>query len=151
MGKEKTTGEFKTQSPKFAFWLRPENLERVAGYLQKGYSENQLRRQVFKICTTTFSEWKEKSEELRKVIEENIYSVEEAEGALIRLMNGYYVTETITDFMGRETKRTKYIQPSVSAIMFYLRNKDPEHWNIKANDPANVDFLPVIIKDDLKS
>ena len=76
MGKEKTTGEFKTQSPKFAFWLRPENLERVAGYLQKGYSENQLRRQVFKICTTTFSEWKEKSEELKKVIEENIYSVE---------------------------------------------------------------------------
>jgi hypothetical protein len=112
MGKEKTTGEFKTQSPKFAFWLRPENLERVAGYLQKGYSENQLRRQVFKICTTTFLEWKEKSEDLRKVIEENIYSVEEAEGALIRLMNGYYVTETITDFMGRETKKTRYIQPS---------------------------------------
>ena len=150
MGEEKT-GDYKTKSKKFAFWLRPENLERVAGYLQKGYSENQLQRQVFKICTTTFSEWKAKSEKLRKVIEENLYSVEDAEGALIRLMNGYYVTETLTDYLGRETKKTRYIQPSVTAIMFYLRNKDPEHWNIKANDPANVDLVPVIIKNDLTS
>ena len=85
------------------------------------------------------------------MVEEGLYSVQDAVCDLKKVMKGYIVTETQTDYLGRENRKTRYIPPSVSAIMFYLKHKDPENWGDKEKEFLSHDFIPVVIKNDLKN
>lgn len=142
--------EIKTRSHQFKYWLQKEKLEEISNFLKEGKTQEQLIKKL-NISNATFYAWKEKSEKFRKVVEEGLYSVQDAIYDLRQAMKGYFVTETQTDYLGRETKKTRYIPPSVTAIMFYLKHKDPENWGDKEKEFLNHDFIPVVIKNDFKN
>ena len=51
--------------------------------------------------------------------------------SLERMCTGYYIEEEKITSMGEKTIYKKYIQPNVNAIIFFLKNRDPENWRDK--------------------
>lgn len=73
-----------------------------------------------------------------------VYPDRAAQESLFRNINGYYVDETKTvvrynaegEEKGSEVITThKYIQPSMTALIYFLQNTDPERWNKPASLP----------------
>jgi len=92
------------------------------------------------IAQNTFFRWMREDEKfaerVRQTFENRIKVVEDK---LFRNCCGYFVEESITEtrdtIKGEEKiEKTlkKYIPPNATSQMFYLKNRDPEHWKDKS-------------------
>lgn len=113
-------------------WLEPGNLLLLKDYARRGMTDKEIAKSIG-IGRTTFYNWIKKSKEFEEAIKEGRKPViVEVEDSFIRECTGYWVTEITEkeDSKGNITTITseKWIRPNVSSMMFYLKNKDPEHW-----------------------
>ena len=69
--------------------------------------------------------------------------------SLERMCTGYYIEEEKITSMGEKTIYKKYIPPNINAIIFFLKNRDPENWRDKWDIQIDGGERPVVIKNDL--
>ena len=127
--------------------ITPESLERVKALAQSGMSNKQIAEELG-IALSTFYEWKKRFSEFSKSIKKGSgLAVRIAEGSLEMAAGGYTYDEvtrkTILDPLTGEPKLdengeqrmvvtqivTKVAHPNVTALIFLLKNKDPENWS----------------------
>lgn len=114
-------------------WTEGDGLIKVQGWARKGLSNDQIAENIG-INRKTLYEWCNKysnfRDALKKTKEITVYEVEDA---MFKAAKGYYVTETktITNKDGKVIRienHKKWIAPSTTAQIFFLKNKDPENW-----------------------
>lgn len=134
---------------KFNHWTQEENLDMIKSYLSAGVLEKELLRDVLDINEKTFNEWLERSPEFKNAVEKGFGQVKKVVRSLEKLCHGFYVEETKTDPMGRESKIKKYIPPQIQAIIFYLKSRDPENWDKESTAELKGNFKQLVIRNDL--
>lgn len=114
-------------------WTEGDGLIKVQGWARKGLSNDQIAENIG-INRKTLYEWCNKysnfRDALKKTKEITVYEVEDA---MFKAAKGYFVTETktITNKDGKVIRienHKKWIAPSTTAQIFFLKNKDPENW-----------------------
>lgn len=95
------------------------------------------------VMPSTLSDWKNRFSEINEALKTSPdIAINETENALYKAARGYFVTETTKDVWkdenGKEkahiTERTRWVQPSVGAQCFILKNRDGAHWSDKPTD-----------------
>lgn len=110
-------------------------LEEFKSLSKKGYTERELAKK-FDISVKQLAEWKETYPELMKILEENEeYFDDKVEQALLKRALGYEYEETeIVASKDGKTSRVKKIKkevpPDTTAIIFWLKNRNPKKWRI---------------------
>ena len=88
----------------------------------------------FGIAVTTLNMWKKKHPEFREAIQagKDEFNMCRAEGALIHSSLGYTHTETKVFYDKDQGIVTydveKHYPPNVTALIFFLKNRDPKRW-----------------------
>lgn len=88
------------------------------------------------VAEKTFYNWKNNSDDLRKALEEAKGNpIQKVEKALIERALGYSTRETKVNMsksgVVKSTDVIKHYPPDVTAIKYYLGNKDPDNWKEK--------------------
>lgn len=97
------------------------------------YAESELAKKL-NISIQQLAEWKETYPDLMKIIEENKdYFDDKVEQALLKRALGYEYEETeiiaSKDGKNSKVKKTKkVIPPDTTAIIFWLKNRQPSKW-----------------------
>lgn len=134
-------------------WLEPEKLQLIAGWVRDGLLDKQIAKNIG-ISERTFYEWKKAYPQFEQVLKRNKEVVDyEVENALFKSALGYYVeeetSEIVEDVVVATKKTKKWVQPSATAQIFWLKNRQPKKWrdrqdpNADANEDASgVVFMP---------
>lgn len=145
---------------KFHKWLEPEGLILIEGWARDGLTEEQIAHNMG-INQCTLYDWKNRFAEISNALK-NGKEVSDffVENALFKSACGFYVEEAEDkiDMRGNVVPTTKrrYVPPSVSAQIFWLKNRRPDKWRDKPveveNNTAEADafnkLLAVIGKHD---
>lgn len=129
---------------KYEEWLEEDNLILIEGWARKGLTEKQIAHNMG-ISVRTLSNWKNKyiaiNSSLKKGKEVTDFKVE---NALYKRALGYEYEETETYFEeveGKQKKRVKKIKkqalPDVTAMIYWLKNRQPDDWRKTAPDYKN--------------
>lgn len=106
-------------------------LDVIARWKRNGFSNAQVAKNL-NIDPKTLYEMAERHKELEDLLKYSLQlSITEVENALFKSAVGYFVVETTeeeTDRTSKTTTKKRYIQPNVTAQMFYLRNKAGVDW-----------------------
>lgn len=107
------------------------------------------------ITPSTLYAWKNKFSEISESLKEGKDTADrQVENALRKAALGYSVDEVTREWNEEQQEMivtkvvTKHIQPSVTAQIFWLKNRKPQCWRDK-QDLRVEGELPVIIHDDL--
>lgn len=130
-------------------WLEPDNLIRLEGWARNGLTDEQIAHNIG-ITTTTLYDWKKKYPQFAEAVKRGKEVVDiMVENALLKSALGYSYDEVVKsivwnpekkDFDYTETKRTtKEVQPNPTALIFWLKNRQPEQWRDKKNIDAAVE------------
>lgn len=138
---------------KYHEWLTPEGLTLLEGWARDGLTDEQIAGNMG-ITRSTLYAWKDKYSDISDALKSGKEIVDRAvENALLKRALGYRYDEvtrepgTIEDKETGELKQvlvetkrvTKEVQPDVTAQIFWLKNRKPEHWRDKKDIDANVD------------
>ena len=139
---------------KYGYWLQPENLVRLRGWALDGLTDEQIAKNMG-VNVSTLYDWKKKYSQFSEALKEGKDTADrEVENALYKAARGYTVEEVTRELNPKEgtlvvTKVvTKHIQPSVTAQIFWLKNRKPQCWRDK-QDLSVEGAMPVVIHDDL--
>lgn len=120
---------------KYHEWLQEDNLILLRAWARNGLTDEEIAKNIG-ISRSTLSEWKNKYPDISDAIKKpkKVYDYE-AEETLHKASLGYYVEEakTYIDIKnGVENKRIektkKWIKPEIGALIFWLKNRDPDNW-----------------------
>ena len=143
---------------KYKEWLTEDGLLLLRKWARNGLTDEQIAENMG-IGRTTFYAWKEKYADIRDALKKtkDIYD-SEVEEALEKAALGYYVWEEEwrrdpeTGDMVLFKKDKKWIKPDTTAQIFWLKNRDRQHWRDKQditldaeNDEIGVIALPQIM------
>jgi hypothetical protein len=119
---------------------------KITDLIQKdSYTITEICKAV-RISTETYFQWLKKSdfsESIKKAKEAFNERIKvDAEKSLVKMINGYDVTETKTVYtktrdksqklqVKEQTHTVKHIQPNPALIIFALTNRDPDKWKNK--------------------
>lgn len=141
-----------------------ENLSVLTAWARAGYNDEEIADRIG-ISRSTLAAWKKKYES----VSEALYAGKDFSNALVehslfQKTQGYEVTvkkpvklkKTYYDETGRKEREeevieyaeeTKYIEPDIKAIMFWLKNRKPDEWKEKVleKDGENEDGTGVIV------
>lgn len=117
--------------------------QRVGEYARQGMLEKDMAV-LLGVTSVTFEDYKNKRPEFLKALKDGKKVVDhEVEMTLLKAALGYEYTETkrITEADGsvRIEESTKYSQPSTTAQIFWLKNRQPNEWR----DVSKVEFISV--------
>lgn len=102
----------------------------------KGFTDKDLA-EFFEVDESTFTRWKQAHEELRTSLKEakEDFDTKTVEDTLLKRALGYEATESkIEQQEGAPAKKTmtkKHIPPSDTALIFWLKNRNPGKWRDK--------------------
>lgn len=122
--------------------MTEEGLTLIRGWRRKGLTQEDIAKTVG-VTLSTLSDWKSKFSGINEALKTTPdLAINETENALYKAARGYFVTETTKDVWkdenGKEkahiTERTRWVQPSVGAQCFILKNRDGAHWSDKPTD-----------------
>ncbi len=136
-------------------WLTDEGLTTLEGYARHGMTDKQIAERIG-VAERTFERWKAENMALKSALKKGKEPVDfEVESALLRSALGYRVTvrkpvkiktETTTK-QGKIVSETYtdieeevYIQPNVTAQIFWLKNRMPAEWRDRIKEAADMDF-----------
>ncbi len=146
---------------KLEHWLKPENLIKIKAWMLEGCTLTDLSKRM-NITRTTLRSWREKNDELDKVIVEGMTSSDvKVENSLFQRCLGMTVTDKYyEERYNKETKEmvkvlvkevVREIAPDVKACMYWLKNRMPDRWQDKRevvidteNDNTGVFVMPAI-------
>lgn len=141
---------------KYQEWLKEENLILLKSWAMDGLTDEQIAENIG-INRKTLYEWKNKYDLICNALKRGkVVFDSEAEQALHKAGVGYFVEEVetyITETNGVQTKRIKknkkWIPPNVTALIFWLKNREPEKWRDRKTQDINI--TPTIIsgEDDI--
>ena len=85
---------------------------------------------------------------MKKAVDEGKKPVDAmVENALIKSATGFEVMEGKITADGKKVMVSRYIPPNITAIIYYLKNRNPKRWRDKLEfDMENV-VIPVIEND----
>lgn len=125
----------------------------ACSYMGAGYKE--LAR-LFGITTQRLHKWLVKHDALRVAVREGMdyWNIKEVEASLAHIAKGYDYVQTTTKKSSKlvrtrsgksevvpleeVTTRNEHVSPNVTAIMFFLQNRNPERWKNVRHVEANV-------------
>lgn len=122
-------------------------LDKVFEYMAKGKTRNEVAKSLG-ISVRTLYTYMTQHDELRKVMTEaTIAAAGTAESFLFKSAEGFYYEEEYLDNKGVKHTLKKYCKPSVTAQMFYLKNKDNNAWKDKQEVQQDINTNMVIFSD----
>ena len=140
---------------KYEMYIAP-NLAEIEKRIADGETEGSIARS-YGISLTTWTRYKETNEEFVDAIKRGNVGLDDAvENALARSAKGYYVEESEEVFDGagkliKSKKNRKYIPPSQTAQVFWLKNRRKEDWKdrsvLDVEDGAALPKIDVVIRD----
>ena len=103
----------------------------IEGWARDGLTDEQIAKNLG-VAVSTFNEYKKKYPEFSESLKKGKEIVDyEVENALLKRALGYEYDE-VTYERGEETKRvTKQVNPDTAALIFWLKNRNPEKWRDK--------------------
>ena len=123
---------------KFAEWLTEDGLLLLRKWARNGLTDEQIAENM-EIGIRTLYQWKERFPQISHALKKtkDIYD-SEVEEALERSALGYYVEEetwknrwnpdTKEYELVLDTRQKKWIKPDPTAQIFWLKNRDKQHW-----------------------
>lgn len=117
-------------------WKKKEKLEQIAEWVMSGLSMKQVAEKIG-ISRKQLYEWKDKYSDIRDTLNKSMEVADnEVENALYKKCLGYKETvkEIRVDKDGKQQPamvREIYIQPDVTAIKFWLANRQKDKWREK--------------------
>jgi hypothetical protein len=132
-------------------WTTKKSLTLLRGWARDGLTNEQMAHNIG-ICLSTFYKWKNDSLEFSNAIKDGKEVADyEIENAMYRSALGYHVTEK-KQVLGKDgevvtLESERYVQPSVSAQIFWLKNRQPEKWKDKqeVTDTSALEKLDLIL------
>lgn len=140
---------------KYAQWLEPDGLLRIAAWARDGLIEEQIAHNMG-ITRSTLSEWKNRFPDIGDALKRNKEIVDiEVENALLEKARG--ITKTVRKPIkvkeviyenGKRLKETErveyadeeiYIPPDTTAQIFWLKNRRPDLWRDKQTVDLSAD------------
>lgn len=116
---------------KYQQWLEPDGLLKLEAWARNGLTDEQIAKNMG-VVTKTLYEWKKQHSNICEALKKGKEVVDiQVENALFKRAIGYEYDEVTYEY-GQETKRvTKQVAPDVTAQIFWLKNRKPEHWRDK--------------------
>ena len=129
--------------------LQQESLDLLTQCSSKRMTVKEISK-ALEISTGTFHKMYTDYPDFKRAYYKGIQSrVIDSINSLERMCTGYYVEEEKITSMGEKTIYKKYIPPNTNAIIFFLKNRDPENWRDKWDIQIDGGERPVVIKNDL--
>lgn len=137
------------RTPKYETWLEPDNLIKLEGWARDGLTDEQIAHNIG-INRTTLYAWKAKHTDFSNALKRGKEVVDRiVENALLKSAMGYkfdevvkeriYNPETGESEMVEVKRTTKDVAPNVTALIFWLKNRNPEAWRDTKNVNAAVE------------
>lgn len=137
------------RTPKYETWLEPDNLIKLEGWARDGLTDEQIAHNI-DINRTTLYAWKEKYTDFSNALKRGKEVVDRiVENALLKSAMGYkydevvkeriYNPETGENEMVEVKRTTKDVAPNVTALIFWLKNRQSEKWRDTKNVNAAVE------------
>lgn len=147
--KKATTKKKVTRKDAYKRWLTPEGLVLLEGWARDGLTDEQIANNMG-IHPSTYYKWKAKHIEIDEAVKKGKEVVDYIiENALLKSAMGYQYDEVtqvrIDDEDTGESKMTevkrvtKDVAPNPTALIFYLKNRQPHKWRDKKQLEANVE------------
>ena len=124
---------------KYKKWLEEDSLTLLRAWARNGLTDEEIAKKIG-ISKQTFYDWQKKYPDFSDSVKKgkDIYDFE-IEEELHKSAKGYWVEETISekttedDGITRESTRTvrRWVQPSITAQIFWLKNRKPGDWRDK--------------------
>ena len=120
---------------KYQEWLQQDNLTMIEGWARQGLTDEQIAKNMAD-GLSTLKDWKNKYPAILDALKKGKAPVDfEVENALYKRAVGfeYEEIETVEEevdgvFKTRVKRTQKTALPDTSAIIFWLKNRKPEHW-----------------------
>ena len=145
---------------KYEYWLSENGLILLEGWARDGLTDEQIAHNMG-IGYSTLQTWKSKFQDIQDALKKGKEVADYfVENAMFKSACGFFVEEAEDkiDMRGNVVPTTKrrYVPPSVSAQIFWLKNRRPDKWRDKPveveNNTAEADafnkLLAVIGKHD---
>lgn len=137
------------RTPKYETWLEPDNLIKLEGWARDGLTDEQIAHNIG-INRTTLYAWKAKYTDFSNALKRGKEVVDRiVENALLKSAMGYkydevvkeriYNPETGESEMVELKRTTKDVAPNVTALIFWLKNRQSEKWRDTKNVNAAVE------------
>lgn len=122
---------------------KPEFAEQAAVLCERMAATDEDLAHFFKVTCRTIQGWKVNHEEFFHAIRSSKGPANaRVKDSLYRLANGYSYTETVHKVVGGKliaVEREVHVQPNAVAQTFWLKNREPNEWNYKANETVDYD------------
>lgn len=143
------------QITKYDTYIKP-HLADIEKEVADGKTEMSLAAK-YGVSYDTWADYRKKHPEFSEAIKRGNVGLDDAvENALARSAKGYYVEESEEVFDGagkliKSKKNRKYIPPSQTAQVFWLKNRRKEDWKdrsvLDVEDGAALPKIDVVIRD----
>lgn len=132
---------------KITEWLEEDKLILLEGWARDGLTEEQIANNIG-ISVKTLYNWKEKELPILQAIKKGKEVVDfEVENALLKRAKGYeYTEETYEDGILKK-KVTKQVAPDSTALIFWLKNRQPKKWRDKVELTSDDEKMKEINKN----
>ena len=124
------------KSSKAAKWLKPAALLKIEQWAMNGVTVDDIAHNIG-ICRQTLYKWRDKYPQIKKALERGEVADAIAVSKLFERACGMTVKETIdeTDENGNTRTKTiiKEIPPDTTALIYWTKNRMPQHWTNSSN------------------
>ena len=130
---------------KYEKWLEPQNLILIEGWARDGLTEAQIAHNMG-INVKTLWKWKNDYNPIGNALKNGKEVADyEVENALFKSAVGFFVEEQEDkiDMKGNVVPTTKrrYVPPSITAQIFWLKNRRTDKWRDKPTEEADMAVL----------
>lgn len=130
-------------------WLSEDALILIEGWARDGLTQEQIAHNMG-VSENTLITWKKRSPLIFEALKKGKEVVDRiVENALFKRACGYDWTETTTvrtfDKTGKQTGEsvkevTKHVSPDTTAQIFWLKNRKPEEWRDRKDQPPEKEY-----------
>ena len=143
---------------KFQEWLTDDGLLKLEGWAREGLTDEMIAERMG-IAAGTLYRWFNTFNEIREAIKRGKAPVDiEVENALLKRALGYEYEEVehwIEDADGvqnrRQKKVKKQVPPDPASAIFWLKNRRPDLWRDRPQDPEERDLKKQLMRAQIES
>ncbi len=116
---------------KVDYWLSKDGLTLLKGWARDGLTDEQIAKNM-KVSRSTLSKYKKEYKDISDTLKKEKEIVDyEVENALLKRAKGYEYVEEIYEDGILKKKVTKQVAPDPTALIFWLKNRQPKKWRDK--------------------